>query len=305
MKKKYPYLFFELVGSVMLIVSYFLYLGYKFSGMKILDASGSILLIAGLIMIALTSVLWVMRIKHKGAIGILLILLGVYLFEITSWDTWILLVPCGVALIFMALANFIVSFVKRKIKKNTDFEKEVRKQNSQRDQLLARFVMEGNEHPILQIARSITSNEKDIMSKLELCVKNPREYYNESNFESCRYCENVDDIGISWLAMVDLLIENNYCCELDYKDELDELMYALQELKSKIDIENSSFDAEGEIYGWCKEINKELVTKSMCVAELSIDSDSYVLFVCEIEKFNYISKLAKKFQLDIHKFEKD
>lgn len=98
-----------------------------------------------------------------------------------------------------------------------------------------------------------------------------------------------------WLGMVDLLNEDGYAFGVDYKCELEDFLWALEQLKtySLIDIDLSSLNLnENEnVESWGEQINTALGGRAyICI--IDIDSDSYEIIIVNSEVCEKISRIA-------------
>ncbi|MDE5649004.1 MAG: hypothetical protein K2I33_03775, partial [Oscillospiraceae bacterium] len=98
-----------------------------------------------------------------------------------------------------------------------------------------------------------------------------------------------------WLGMVDLLDEESYTFGIDYKCELEDFLWALEQLKtySLIDIDLSSLNLnENEnVESWGKQINIALGGRAY-ICLIDIDSDSYEIIIVSSEVCEKISRIA-------------
>lgn len=96
-----------------------------------------------------------------------------------------------------------------------------------------------------------------------------------------------------WLIMVDTLEKYNYVCERDWKDEFEDFIYFLSNLKTfDIDINNNVFNKDESIIEWCTIIDGKYEPK--CIGCIDIDSDSYVLFVSNNDEINELKRLSRE-----------
>ena len=149
----------------------------------------------------------------------------------------------------------------------------------------------------------ITDSNKEVLFKFSECIKNPKEYYknNYSIFEERGIEYEIDDDEIAFWVMLDLLLENDYCCELDYKAYVEEFIESLKPLKNALPFKEDKLDYNDDIFMWCNTINKEWKYKDMCISTIDIDSDSYVLFICNTGKLKQLSSLGKQIDTNIYK----
>ncbi len=133
------------------------------------------------------------------------------------------------------------------------------------------------------------------------CLADSEVYFHEHGDAFLeRGIDEFDEISlreIQWLSMVDILAENQYVCEQDWKDELDDFLYFVRELKeikaAALPLEVEWFDKNADIHEWCAIMDGKWKSSGMCLAGIDIESDSYVLFPCRDDKLNELKKLAK------------
>ena len=157
---------------------------------------------------------------------------------------------------------------------------------------------ENNNNPIYKIAAEISNNDTAILEEVGECLSDTEKYFSEHEEEYEERDVTYDDGKevVQWLGMVDILQKNNYVCERDYKDELEDFLYFMQELKGVKDnhlpLDEGWFDEDEEITDWCGIIDSKWVSQDMCVAAIDIDSDSYVMFPCNINVLQKLSHYA-------------
>lgn len=73
-------------------------------------------------------------------------------------------------------------------------------------------------------------------------------------------------------------------------------MYFMQELRgikdNHLPLDEDWFDEDAEITDWCGVIDGKRASQNMCVAAIDIESDSYVLFLCNINVLHKILQYA-------------
>ena len=153
------------------------------------------------------------------------------------------------------------------------------------------------------IAAAISADDKAVIARMKDCVSNTKAYVqkNEERFEERGFeIEDLEDEEeeIRWLALVDILEENEYVCERDWKDELEDFVYFVGNLKSvkarALPLEKEWFDEEGNVVDWCKVLDEKWKDLGCCVAAIDIDSDSYVLFAYDVDKVDKLCELAEE-----------
>ena len=138
------------------------------------------------------------------------------------------------------------------------------------------------------ISRIISHNDSIVIDEINNLLENKEDYIknNDRGID-----ESFDGNALSWFLMVDTLIKYGYVCERDWKDEFDDFIYFLSNLKTfDLEINTESFNKDAGIVKWCEVIDKTFEPK--CIGCIDIDSDSYVLFISSIEEIEDLKKLA-------------
>lgn len=157
------------------------------------------------------------------------------------------------------------------------------------------------EMAIQTIASIISGNDSAVIKRTTDCLADGEGYFNEhADAFLERGIEKFDEISLremQWISMVDILSENQYVCERDWKDELDDFLYFVREQKemkaAALPLEAEWFDKNADISEWCTIIDGKWKSSGMCLAGIDLESDSYVLFPCRDDKLHELKKLAK------------
>lgn len=146
----------------------------------------------------------------------------------------------------------------------------------------------GNKHDfsyITEIAGLITENDSGFMKRL-----------NDFLIYTQKECKEKDRDFEYWSGMYDQLEEEGYLFSVDYKCELEDFLWALEQLKNYnlIDIDLSGLDLseDADVEVWIREINAALNGKA-CIGVVDIDSDSYELIITTCETYRKISAVAE------------
>ena len=155
---------------------------------------------------------------------------------------------------------------------------------------------------LVEIGKAISADDKVVAAEIEKCVKDTEAYFeeNEERFEE-RGMEQEDmeedAEEVRWIALVDILEVNGYVCERDWKDELEDFVQFVGNLKGtksrELPIKFEWFDEDGDVAEWCKVLDEKWADKGVCVAAIDIESDSYVLFPYEVEELGKLCELAE------------
>lgn len=168
---------------------------------------------------------------------------------------------------------------------------------------------ESKEEIYKKIIEIISGDDKKVLAQVEELVTKPEVFFSKyrEQFEE----RGIDDFStlptddVLWLGLADILIENNYAQEFDWKCELEDFEYFFKNLKQfNKEFFNSTFSKLNEdenIEEWCKILNIELSKQGMVIIQMDIDSDSYILFFIRTEDFLELGKLAKKIEKTFRK----
>lgn len=153
----------------------------------------------------------------------------------------------------------------------------------------------------VEIAKIISNNNSNVIKEIKECVINPNLYYerNKSKYKE-RGIDNSSNIDtVIWIGLVNCLIKNNCLCERDYKDELEDFIYFMNSMNYDVKFDKEELNENGYVADWCAELDKKLQPKNLCVGGVDIDSDSYVMFICERNTLEKLSQLAKNINHNI------
>ena len=104
-----------------------------------------------------------------------------------------------------------------------------------------------------------------------------------------------DEDSVTWFCIVYEMIGENKAWELDWKEELGEFMYALEQiLPDGLEVEVESLNEDDSIPDWAESINSVWTKFGYVLACFDIDSDSYVIFVCKKGTFEQLQFEANK-----------
>ncbi len=143
---------------------------------------------------------------------------------------------------------------------------------------------------IIDISKVISHNDTEVINEINN-IMNKKDNYIKNNERGID--ENCDDSTLFWLIMVDILEKYNYVCESDWKDESEDFIYSISNLKTfDLDVNNDIFNEDESIIEWCKIIDSRCEPK--CIGCIDIDSDSYVLFVSNNDEINELKRLARE-----------
>lgn len=156
------------------------------------------------------------------------------------------------------------------------------------------------------IASLISSNDNDVAKQLDFAVSEPEKYLKENaqqfwerniDFEDYDSADEFEPEELLFLAMTNELEEHGYAFEVDWKCELEDFLWALEQIKTydliSDVIPELELSEDGDVEEWGEKINNALEGKAM-IGVIGINSDSYPLIIVSAETLEKIQGLAKK-----------
>ena len=86
---------------------------------------------------------------------------------------------------------------------------------------------------LVEIARLISGGDAAVLQETAACAQDPNGWFeaHQERYEE-RSVDSPHDLDlVQWLGLVDILEEHGWVCERDWKDELEDFSYFLQNLK--------------------------------------------------------------------------
>ena len=151
---------------------------------------------------------------------------------------------------------------------------------------------------LLEIARIISSGDEAVLCDITACIANPDNWFMAHQDQYEERCIRSPDNPelIQWLGLVDILEEHGWVCERDWKDELEDFSYFVQNLhgfqKLGLELDPDWLDEDEDISAWCGVLTEKWASLGVRIATIGIDSDSYVLFPATAPQFDELQRLA-------------
>ena len=149
----------------------------------------------------------------------------------------------------------------------------------------------------IRIVRLLTE-DSSIYDAIENCLESPWSYFEENidRYDERGIDEDETEETIIWLGIADELIDANEAVELDWNPELEDFSYFMKSLaeKKNLQMEDDWFDEEDTITNLCSILDRKWETEGFCVGGIGIDSDSYVLFICEVETLKELTEWSNR-----------
>lgn len=144
---------------------------------------------------------------------------------------------------------------------------------------------------IFETAGLISENDPEVMAAMEAALNDPVKYINKTaglfsergiELDDEDSFEDLDADEFLYLGMVNELEEHGFAFEFDYKCELEDFLWGLEQLNNygliEDVIKSVKLDKSDDIETWGKLINEALGGKAKLVY-IDIDSDSYPIAV--------------------------
>lgn len=143
--------------------------------------------------------------------------------------------------------------------------------------------------------------KNDLKLKLKQAFENPKSFYDDDNefILSDRGLTYPDDVALTpKFVLVDTMQDENQMAEIDWKEDEDEIRYAINRILKAKNFANISSEAkydDSETFDILHLINdNELKSVGYALEILDIDSDSYVFTIVPLEKHQEVATLFSK-----------
>lgn len=152
----------------------------------------------------------------------------------------------------------------------------------------------------LEFAKLISLDDKKVLSEVKELITHTDAFISKNK----EFYENRGiDLGkwkrprLIWMGFADILINNGFAEEFDWKCELECFESLLAEIKSfkayALNLPPLTED-KNDVYEWIKTINTIWQEQGFCLMQMYIDSDSYVIFPIEAGKTEFLETESKK-----------
>lgn len=155
-------------------------------------------------------------------------------------------------------------------------------------------------HAFIKIMECVTNGNKELVKEIEDCISDTEHYYesHQEEFEERGMEEDDEEEEIQWIAMVDILGREGYVAECDWSEGLEDFLYHVHELNgvksNGLEVKDTWFDEDGEVTEWLEILDEKWEKENIAMFAFDISSDSYVIFPCDIEKFEQLEKWAEE-----------
>lgn len=157
-------------------------------------------------------------------------------------------------------------------------------------------IEEGSADPFYKLVDIISNHNEKICEEMKLC-KQHRKYYFESHrdlYTQWGIDEFSEDKEICFIALVALLEKENIVCIRDYNDEKEDFIYYVNNLRGCKDyglsIQDDWLNEDDDITVWANILQQQW--KEYHLAAIDMNSDSYVLFVCDTNTLDELKNLG-------------
>ena len=139
----------------------------------------------------------------------------------------------------------------------------------------------------------VLSEVKELITRTDAFISKNKEFYENRGIDLGKWKRP----RLIWMGFADILINNGFAEEFDWKCELECFESLLAELKSfkAYDLELPPLtEDKNDVYEWIKTINTIWQEQGFCLMQMYIDSDSYVIFPIEASKTEFLETESKK-----------
>ena len=158
----------------------------------------------------------------------------------------------------------------------------------------------------VRLARLLTGGDMSVMNEIDYAdigsASNFFHMHKQSFAE--RGIDTMSDLaaydsGKIWLlGLVDILIKHDYACELDWKADIEEFVWAVEQLfivrAMSLPVNSFGLFEDDDVELWLTELNKNWQTLNFCLLQVDINSDSYVLVPCLLHVLDKVMDTAAK-----------
>ena len=141
--------------------------------------------------------------------------------------------------------------------------------------------------------KKVLSEVKELITRTDAFISKNKEFYENRGIDLGKWKRP----RLIWMGFADILINNGFAEEFDWKCELECFESLLAEIKSfKVyDLELPPLtEDKNDVYEWIKTINTIWQEQGFCLMQMYIDSDSYVIFPIEASKTEFLETESKK-----------
>ena len=139
----------------------------------------------------------------------------------------------------------------------------------------------------------VLSEVKELITHTDAFISKNKEFYENRGIDLGKWKRP----RLIWMGFADILINNGFAEEFDWKCELECFESLLAELKSfktyPLNLPPLTED-KNDVYEWIKTINTIWQEQGFCLMQMYIDSDSYVIFPIEASKTEFLETESKK-----------
>ena len=139
----------------------------------------------------------------------------------------------------------------------------------------------------------VLSEVKELITRTDAFISKNKEFYENRGIDLGKWKRP----RLIWMGFADILINNGFAEEFDWKCELECFESLLAEIKSfKVyDLELPPLtEDKNDVYEWIKTINTIWQEQGFCLMQMYIDSDSYVIFPIAASKTECLETESKK-----------
>ena len=156
---------------------------------------------------------------------------------------------------------------------------------------------------MLQLSELLSMNNSSVMKEMEACAADTEKYCDNHRQEY----EVLDCLGgtmtdedyacIQWIVLTECLVKYNIAALLDWKCELEDFADWIKGLagkrKYKLTFRTAWFDEDESLEEWCSLLNAKWQPSGVCLVQLDMDNDAYIILPVLSEQYESVKKLVE------------
>ena len=161
------------------------------------------------------------------------------------------------------------------------------------------------ESPIIKNSKDNFNDDTDVIKDINVCINDTDTYFKNNTVD---YDERgitpedweegeIEEDGIRWLGMIDILQKYGYVCEVDTSEFLEDFIDAVQDFNGtksyNLPINADWFDEDADTFEWCEVLDENWASEGFCIADIEFDGDDLVLFPCSLEQLEELNGYAQ------------
>ncbi|MCR4648286.1 MAG: hypothetical protein K5776_04325 [Lachnospiraceae bacterium] len=140
----------------------------------------------------------------------------------------------------------------------------------------------------------------------ERMLEAPRDYYKKNKFlyDERGIKEDINTDDLVWISFVMILEECAVVSEIRKDCDLDFFLFSIDRIDNRdfFELREEKLDPDAKVTDWIKQLSNQRTDGDCIFAIIESESDSYVLFITDINTLKEIREIAIELNRDIKKF---